>query len=140
MGRSMAQFVGSYNSQREEIATSHRRAIEAKKASADQHRLFLARKSEIETLVATIFWRVPRHMQRSLANMNKAYDTAKNLARVGGEDYAEAVKSLTKSLKWRQTIRELPVDTPRWERDLACEYAREAYADACAVSLINVND
>lgn len=118
MGRSMAQFVGSYNNQKNELAETHRRVVEAKMVKQAEHKAFITRKAEIEELVATMFWRVPRHLQRGVATMNKAYNTADQLAHLGGEEYRAAITAL----KFATAVRN-----------------PETYADACAVCLIEVN-
>jgi hypothetical protein len=113
----MNQFVGSYNSQKAEITARYRHIVEAKKVKEQEHQDFLTRATEIESLVAQTFFRVGRHLQRSQKSLFKAHETALTLARIGGEDYQAASACLKQAFT-----------------------GPEAYADACAACLIDVND
>lgn len=112
-----SQFVGTYNTNKAELQARHRRAIEAKQVAIALHEQFVARKAEIESLVAMTFYKVERHLQRSQKSLFKAHATAEQLARIGGDDYRDAVTALKQAFT-----------------------GPEAYADACASMLIDVND
>jgi hypothetical protein len=110
----MAQFVGSYNTRRSNEEQEHRRLTEAKFTARKD---LQARKDEIVELVRLTFWAVERHNRRDGRTMAKAYATAESLAKIGGEDYKEAVTVL----RFAKT-------------------GPAAYADACAAMLVGVND
>lgn len=78
-----------------------RMAFEAKQQARDKAKQeFFARRDEICDLVRLAFYAVPRQEEtiyqvpRTFKTLAKAYATAENLARIGGEDYAEACRSL----------------------------------------------
>ena len=111
---SMQQFVGTYNSRRQSEVTKRHLLTEAKLTARKE---LQARKDEIVELVRLTFWAVDRHNRRNGRTMAKAYATAESLAHIGGEDYKEAVMVL----RFAKT-------------------GPAAYADACAVCLVEVND
>ena len=111
---SMAQLVGSYNTQK---STHERQVVQAKMARIANAKALEARRVEIDELVRRTFWATDRHNKRSGQTMAKAYATGEVVARQGGEEYS----SLVSIVRFART-------------------SPENYADACAALLISVND
>jgi len=114
MGK-MHQFVGSYNAHKMDEERERSRILQIRQKS---HNELKARRNEIAELVRVTFWAtVAKHNRRKPSTMVKAYGTAERLARIGGEDYREAVKVLRFAMT-----------------------SPEAYADACEAMLVGIND
>jgi hypothetical protein len=106
-------IVGQYNAQKADDARRTRMVIEAKETARKQ---IMDRTAEIRGLVRDIVWNTDRHNVRSLPDREKAYSTVEFLARIGGDDYRDAL-----------TVLKFAKNGPA------------AYADACAVLCIGVN-
>ena len=113
MGK-MHQFVGGYNARKINEERERERIFKIKTKACNELK---ARRNEIAELVRVTFWAVDKHNRRKPSTMAKAYGTAERLARIGGEDYQEAVKVLRFAMT-----------------------GPEAYADACAAMLVGIND
>lgn len=114
MGKSMHQFVGSYNARKMDEEKKRREIFQSR---TNARKALKARQDEIAGLICKVFWQVEKHNKRSTATMAKAYETGEMLAKLGGEDYQDAV-----------TLLRFAFTGP------------EAYEEACLAMRVEVND